>query len=255
MKKLLLVQLLSLFSVCYADNFNFIGYRDSCPVFFNNTKHEIVIKKNDTLRIIKKINTGIKAIFVKNELIVLESNENGNYFAHLIKGEREKKIPITGDLTFITGNENMIFHSDFSTSEIYMLSFEGSKKMNLKGLVVGFDENCLYYSKENNAEIISANVEIYKVEIGDFNLKSELVASNLAGEKTIILPKGRKIVDEKLHKGKFRLCIIETISEKIVFLDLPKENKHFGFYHSLEKNTLDFYNNETLEIYSILLAD
>jgi len=256
MKKLLLVLLLSLFSASYADTYSFIGYSDSCPVFFNSSTKEIVLKKNDTLNVIKKIKSDNKAVFVKDELIVLEANENGNYFAHLIKGENEKKIPITGGLTFITGNENVLFYSDFRTSEIYMLSFEGIKKMNLQGIVVGFDENCLYYSKENNTEIVSANVDIYKVEIGDLSLKSEqLVVSNLAGEKTIILPKGRYIVDEKLHKGKYRLCLVETKSGNIEFLELPKEIKHFDFYYSLEKNSLDFYNVETLEIYSLLLTD
>lgn len=255
MKRLLLVRLLCLFSVCQANNFHFIGYKDICPVFYNNIKHEIVVKKNDSLNIIKKTNSDNKAVFVRNELIVLETNKNGIYYAHLNKGEIEKKIPITGDLTFVVGNENLIFYSDFKTNEIYRLSFEGIERMNIKGLVVGFDENCLYYSKENNDQINSVNVDIYKVVFGVLNSKPELVVSNLAGEKTVILPKGKRIVDEKLYKGKYRLCIIELRPEKLAFLEIPIEIKNFGFYYSLEKNTLDFYNNETLGIYSILIDD
>lgn len=230
--------------------YKFIGYVDNTPVFYDAANNVLVQKRTDEIQIFKKIDSNKRAVFIKDDLLVLEFLDEGKLFALLIKKEVEKKIPIKSKMIYVSGNENKVFYTDLKTLEIAMLSMEGERKINAKGIVVGFEDDCLYFSQESDSDIISANVDIFRIDIMDNKLIKEKVATNLSGEKTLVFFKGKYIYDDVLNSGEYRPSLINIKSGVIKTIEIPNEYRDFNAYFSLKENTINFYNPKNLETFS-----
>lgn len=256
MKRILSIYILSFlvfsFSTIREKHFyKFIGYIDKDPVFFDEVDNVIIKRKQNNLEIIKKIPLNKKAVFVKDDFLVLEVLENNKLFALLINNKQQKKIKLNSEMTYITGYKNHIFYTDLNTLDIIMITMEGEKKMNIKGWVIGVVKNYLYFSKISKSELPGPNIDVYKIKINDPNSTIQKVASNLSGENTLIFQNGEYIYlyDMVLHSGEYTPTLINVSKGKCEILDIPNEYKYGTPYFSNINKSINFYNSENLEIF------
>lgn len=259
MKQVLLVLAIPFLLALSAEKriiYNFIGYVDDFPVFFDETHHILIKVVDGRSEVIGEIDSDKEAIFIKNDMLVLQCTTAGNLYALMVKGDKEIRIPLRCDLTFITGDENALFYTDFNTYEIIKLSLDGAIDIGIKGLVVGLDKNYLYITQDNlKLSDGGPNVNVYRIDLLSSISNKEIVAKDFSGEQTKIFPGGRYIFDYYLHKGDYKPVVINTISNEIKFLNIPFEYSSFSNYLSIDSNEINFYNPYTLHLFKVDFED
>lgn len=232
------------------DSYSFIGYRESSPVFFNVKNGDLVLRNSHENHLIANYISNRKPVFISEELIVVEYEENERLLASISNGKEEKVIPLKSKMTYISGDNHKIFYTNLRTSEIIMLSMNGEQTTNLKGNVVGFENECLYITQEHDPEIISANADVYKIDANNLGTK-EKVANNISGENVFVLPKGNHIYDQILFDGEYRPCIFDVSSGNFALIDVPNEFRNQDCYYSYESESIEFYNPASLSVYTV----
>lgn len=228
--------------------YSFIGYVEQNPVFFESVSRSLVKDNNGKLEVIEKVTSSMDPVFIDNELIVfsnLDAKEGGELF--LSKGEKKKKFETNDIIYNVVGDENNVFYSDnFNKNIIRRVSFEEDKETILSGYVVGFENQCLYFSKEHAPNLIRANADIFKY---DFQINKQppvKVGVNLSGEMTYIIPGGDYIFDKILHEGEYQPSILEVSTGMFSILDVDIE-KYGSCYYSYFLNKLVFFDPLTME--------
>jgi len=224
----------------------FVGYQKENPVFDSSDEKTLYVLKNEKLELLTKYSVNYSVRIVKDNYICYsEKTKAGTNIVVSISG-KERKIPIISKFTYVTiNNDGTIYYTDLKQSNsIKEISSNSQPKLTgISGYIITCLEGYLYYSKEHDENIESANADIFKYDLKTKKTKRILI--NVAGEGTIIFPDQNYIFDEILTGGEYKPILYSVKDKKYTLL--PK--KYAGApYYSYQKKCLIYYDDDGKEI-------
>jgi len=175
---------------------------------------------------------------------------------HLIflHDQKEQKIAVSEEIRYpAVDKDGLLYYSEAKTNEIKSISINGqTRDLGVKGYVITIMDNDLYFSREHDTNIQSANADIFVVNTKSPGKPQKLV-TNTAGEATVIYPGGKYIYDEVLTGGEFKPIIYSVENKKYVIINVEKRFLNAPQYYSYQKKCLIFYDIKTFETKTVEL--
>lgn len=233
-----------------SSKYQFLGYVSTYPVFTNLEGDVVTVRGGEELSApLYKLDQSQKALYIKdNTFIYIESCHNRSCLV-FIKGDEEYKFETNEKVFKLYGDEEKAFFTSSISKKVLKITKEGISETGIIGNVVGFVDNCIYFSNEHDPKLVYANADIFKTDVDNFD--RSLVAMNVSGESTYILPDGRYIYDQMLFQGEFRPCIIDVKATKHALLDVNSLFIDNSCFFSFQLNKLVFFNAENLDLYPV----
>jgi hypothetical protein len=233
-------------------SYSFIGYKENNPVFYESMSGKLVLRLEDKTEVIESFESNRYPIFISNNFTVLRTDNEEGITLELKNNGDIKKYFIGNKLYCYTGFDGGFYYTDNKTMKVVLLTLNEKMVTNYSGCVVGYELGYLYASKEHDANLISANADIFKHNTKNQE-KPSRVATNISGEMTYILPGGKYIFDQILHDGEFKPTITNISTKKFAILNIGSE--YGGCYYSYQDGALIFYKPSTLESKIIIIPN
>jgi hypothetical protein len=230
----------------------FVGYVGGFPVFDSYQEKKLFIIKNGSEEFLKQYKNSYRVICIDNSYDLYEENlKNGIHNLIINTGSSERKIGLRTPLTFIGSNMHQIAFTDQKDeSKIKLIDSLGKvNDLKIKGYVNKVINKCLYYTVD--APMVNfdgANVNLYKLDIGNPNSKPIKIMSNTVGESLVIIPNEKFVYDVIFVKGEGKPSIYSIELGKFKILNIEDKFMNATPFYSVEKKCLVFYNPKTLEM-------
>ena len=224
----------------------FVGYRYEYPVF-DDVKAKVLYVLKDSLQTLFKYNTTYSVKAVIDEIFCFEEKVKDAFNIVVIKNGVEKKYSVNTRLTYAAIDKNgMVFFTDTKADNaIKSITNNEIKDLGIKGYVVSWIDNCLYYSKEHDPNLDYANADIFEFDI--LSRHDQKLLSNVSGESTYILPNRMYIYDKILLDGIFQPILYSLDQKKYKLLNVEKKYLNQSPFYSYQTNDLVFYNSKTMD--------
>jgi hypothetical protein len=158
------------------NSYAFVGYKNNYPVFYELPSRNLLLVSNNLLDTLGNFDSSKKPIYVFEDLIVFEVINQGRRKLVLSKSGKENVISLAGEYFYIAGDNNQIYYTDTKTMSIWRATTTGIvEETNLKGYVSGFENECLYFNREHDPNLISANADLFKYDPEDHEKPQKIV--------------------------------------------------------------------------------
>ena len=230
----------------------FVGNVDGFPVFDSYQEKKLFINKNGLVESLKQYKNSYRVICIDNSYALYEENlMNGTYNLIINTGSTERKVVLRTPLTFIGSNMHQIAFTDQKDGDKMKLIDSVGQVIDLKikGYVNRLIDKSLYFTVDAPvANFDGANVNLYKLDIGNQNSKPIKIMSNTVGESLVIIPNEKFVYDVIFIKGEGKPSIYSIEARKCRILNIEENFMNATPFYSLEKKCLVFYNPKTLEM-------
>lgn len=229
------------------DNKVHVGYINDDPVFDDYREHKLY-QLTDSLQFIKKYNDDETIWAVKDSLICSE-NKSGNKSILFVRNISNRIIlehHTNSKMSYVcmAPNGDCFFTDD--KWKINWISKSGSVNVVAKGWAIDFDGRNLFHAVEHDKKIISANADIYQVNLN--SRKKLKIANNLAGDGSFIFDNSKYLFDYKLIHGGYKPVIVNVSNRDLFFINKDEEFKDAQIFYFPKKQALACYYSSKKEI-------